>query len=366
MMIKRWIIGLLGAFLLTWVAGRLGVDSILVRVADPDLQAITLRPGDRLAWRSEGWGMTSVGPHGLPGWQPRDAELRVALWGDSQVEGFCVEDADKIHQQVISLASQSGDLDCDCLPLGRSGTDARDWRRRMPAVRTVLQPHRHVWLITDLEDLTSLANADSPSPVGPWAKASPSWVRVAAELRGEAFFAGAKRLLLDPDAGGLRRLDFSLGPRTEAIPDLKTTPQLKASPQLKAIPSEGQGVDGLSGGDGDLAASLVAEQLAELSKNFREPLLLVYAPGTPRIHHGWQATHPDDERFETLRGAMAARGIEVLDLRPDFLDLWDRERKLPRGFPNGTPGLGHLNRDGNRIVASRIVAWLRKARPPKP
>lgn len=366
MMIKRWIIGLLGAFLLTWVAGRLGVDSILVRVADPDLQAITLRPGDRLAWRSEGWGMTSVGPHGLPGWQPRDAELRVALWGDSQVEGFCVEDADKIHQQVISLAAQSGDLDCDCLPLGRSGTDARDWRRRMPAVRTVLQPQRHVWLITDLEDLTSLANADSPSPVGPWAKASPTWVRVAAALRGEAFFAGAKRLLLDPDSGGLRRLDFSLGPRTEAIPHREATPNLETTPNLGVI-SNGDtgGAVGRNAGGGR-AAEIVAEQLAELSKSFREPLLLVYAPATPRIHNGWQATHPDDERFETLCGAMAARGIEVLDLRPDFLDLWDRERKLPRGFPNGTPGLGHLNRDGNRIVASRIVAWLRKDRPPKP
>lgn len=340
MMIKHWIIGLLGAFLLTWIAGRSLVDSILVRVADPVLQAITLRPDDQIAWRSEGWGLTLVGPHGLPGWQPRDTDLRVALWGDSQVEGVCVDDVDKIHRQVITLAAQVAGIDCDCLPVGRSGTDARDWRQRMPIVQAVFQPRCHVWLITDLDDLTALADPAPLPPAGPWARESPAWVRVLAELRGEALFSGAKRLLLNPDTGGLRSLDFSLGPRTAPAPNAETT-------------ANSPGV-----GDGEPRLDMVTSQVAEVATSFGESLILVYAPATPRIHNGWQGSHPDDERFETLRDAISARGIEVLDLRPDFLELWNGERKLPRGFPNGTPGLGHLNRDGNRIVASRIAAAL--------
>ena len=343
----RWATGLLGAFAVTWGLGRFGVDSILVRDRDVALDTVSLRPGDRIRWRSEGYGDTLVGPHGLPGWTPREAGRRVLLWGDSQVEGLCLPDNQKLHRQVINLIGD--ELDCDVLPLAKSGTDARDWQAAIPPAKRLWSPDGHVWVITELNDLEAILEP-VPNPTAyRWNEPSPGFVRVAKRLGADAFFAGAKRLLLDPDTGGLRRLDFRLGPRS-------------GDSQASTRSGDGDYPIGMSEMTRGQRMVAVTRRLVELRRQIDTFWLIVFVPQGPTIDRGSATMHLDDYSLEDYVHAITAlndKGLVAIDMRDDFLSLWQNERRLPRGFHNGLPGAGHLNADGNRLIAAKIAEALR-------
>ncbi len=338
---RRWGIGILGSWVVVWLAGPWVLDSILVRVQDPALGISTLRSGDVVRWRSEGWAETSIGPHGLPGWQPRQASQRIILWGDSQVEGVCVDDPQKISNQVIAIADRQPMQPLDCLSMGRSGADAREWRDLLEAADALWHPNLHVWVVTELSDLATLAPVIGSELPQRQVVPSPAWVRLAATLRAEAIFAAGKRILRDPESGGLRRLDFRVGPRRTASQGESAEPVADSSH---------------SGGQDLELAQAVAAAIKTLAARFEQRLVIVYAPATPTLARPIATTHPDDAMFELTRDELRSGGVEVVDLRADFIELWQTQRRLPRGFHNGQPGSGHLNADGNRLIAQAIVA----------
>lgn len=353
----RWMTGIFGSWLIVWVLGPFLLDSILIRTYDPDLDVNTLRPGDVVYWRSEGWGTTRIGPHGLPGWQPRSPVVhdvqeagpdaagmlaKVVIWGDSQVEGVCVDDPQKIHSQAIDIAWQQYRMAIDCLPMGRSGSDARDWKDLLPNAQQLWSPDLHIWVVTELSDLTVAVSSEASAEYHRWKVESPRWVLLAKRLRAEALIAASKRVLRDPATGQFRKLDFSLGPR---------------SPVSSSVP------------EADVATTIahnerIAGQIADLVSQLREKLngrfAIIYAPDVPKFGSGWLAPHPDSDLFGSISSALHAEGVEVVDCRQDFVDLWRSQGKIARGFDNGMPTYGHLNPDGNRVVAEKIVAILKE------
>ncbi|MGV3486893.1 MAG: hypothetical protein ACO1RT_20930 [Planctomycetaceae bacterium] len=339
-MIRSWLTGLLGSWALVWIAGPWLVNSILVRSVNPELGAITLREGDLIRWRSEGWASTRVGAHGLPGWKPNDAQMRLVIWGDSQVEGFCVNDDDKIHGQIVQFTKAKFGRSLDCLPIGRSGSDAADWNRLLDNAEKRWHPAVHVWIVTELSDLLALAEVASTTLAADrWQSPSPTWVVWAKRLHAEAAFQAARNLLLDPTTGGLRSLRFSPG----RVPD--------------------RSVDGepRPAGDEDSQRSLplVRSRLAQTSRSLNGRLLLVYAPAVPRIMAGKVvAEHPDDPLWDTLESELTADAIAVVDLRQRFIEHWSEQGRFTRGFHNGTPSYGHLNPVGNRLIAEAIGEYL--------
>jgi len=384
--LKQWLIGLFGSWGIVWLLGPLILNSILVRVVDTDLDIITHRPNTVVRWRSEGHGTTLIGPHGLPGWQPRNEDLnphlvsgtispahdipRIVIWGDSQVEGFCVADSDKIHNQTIQIAaaesqSQKGadslrrgqktngndsfpkgqsplpigpqyQIALDCLPMGRSGSDARDWIEVMPRAERLWQPDLHVWILTDLSDLTIAVSASQGDPGSRWTMASPKWIRYAAAVRAQSLFAAAKRIFYDPSTDSRRRLDFSLGPRNLAVP----MPLVRPTEKLALS---------------DPTADLAAQMIMRLNEEYDHRLTVLYAPGTPRLMDGLVTEHPDDELWNEIHHRLRSQGIGVVDLRSAFINLWQTQTKVPRGFHNGMPSYGHLNPSGNRLVATGVI-----------
>lgn len=338
--IQSWAIGVAGSWLAVWLVGPLLLDTILIRTHDPQLQIDTLRPGDAIRWRSEGWATTHIGPHGFPGWQPRVTEAgetlrHVVIWGDSQVEGVCVPDDDKIHAQTIRLSngqSTTSNAVWDVLPMGRSGTDARDWRYLLPHVEQIVTADLHVWVITDLSDLTVVARDDAdPSWYGR-TQASPPWVIQARRWGAEAALIAGKRLLRDPDTGQRKQLDFRIGPRP-------TPPTVQPSLDSDSL-------------------AVVATWVAQVTAQSGGRLAIVYAPATPRIGDGLQLKHPDDAAFDELAQLLHQQSIPVRDLRPQFLAYWRQHHRFPRGFHNGIPSMGHLNAAGNEMVAAAIVDLL--------
>ena len=106
----------------------------------------------------------------------------------------------------------------------------------------------------------------------------------------------------------------------------------------------------------------VTRRLVELRRQTDSSWLIVFAPQTPTIDRGYRQTHPDDRAIARYVDAIAGlddEGLVAIDMRDDFLSLWQNERRLPRGFHNGLPGVGHLNVDGNRLIAAKIAQALR-------
>jgi hypothetical protein len=343
--LRQWLVGILGSWTLVWLAGPLVLNSILLRVLDPALGVNTLRPGDLVRWRTEGWADTRIGPHGLPGWQSRDAPRRIVLWGDSQVEGVCVDDAEKIHNQLITYAHDQLQLELDCLPMGRSGADARDWQDLMDEADPLWDPTLHVWIVTDLSDLLSLVPDQGFEPCRRWTVESPRWVKLAAKLRAEAVFAAGNRILRDPGTGDLRRLRFAVGP------------------QASSSGVSGQPFDPTHSSSAEQAsakADAVVAAVVELKHRYKERLAILYAPPTPTLGQPIAIEHPDDLLFDLIHLKLVAAGIEVIDMRESFVGLWFSQRRLPRGFHNGVPGYGHLNADGNRLIAQAIASLARE------
>jgi hypothetical protein len=355
---RQWLIGILGSWVIVWIVGPGLINSILVRTYEADLKVNTIRPGDVVRWRSEGWASTRIGPHGLPGWQPNrpggqtngesaspggHSPPRIVIWGDSQVEGVCVADEQKIHNQTIAIARRRDRIELDCLPMGRSGANSLDWQDLMPDADRLWRPDLHVWVVTDLSDLTDLASKDAAESYHRWTVESPRWVKFAAAIHAEALFEAGKRIFRDPLTGGIRRLDFSLGPRGATL-------------------SSGD-ANGDSNGDAlqnnETLAGAVATAVAELAGRFDGRLAILYAPATPRFAGGLKTDHPDDAAFDALRRRLREAAIPIADVRGDFIELWHTRTELPRGFHNGMPSYGHLNASGNRLVATAIVDLYR-------
>ncbi len=336
-LLALWFWGFVVATHITWVAARPLVDSILVRSWNPELEHTTLQPGQTVHWRSEGWGTTKIGDYGLPGFSPRDARQPqptvIALWGDSQVEGLCVDDAQKIHTQVEELAERNQGLSLQVLPCGRSGTDARDWIARTPNIERQFQPDLHVWLVTEIDDLEAVLRDTPPEP----SRAMSPWVSRLSAWHTEAFVAAGRNLVLDRATGQRRRLDWRLIPRSSPSPIIYPPP--KSDEELLELMQP--------------VASRISEHAAGLNK----PLVIVYAPAVPFLSSVVNETDLLAPKFSAFEASVASSQLTILDLRPALIDYYHSTGQLPRGFNNGFPGLGHLNVAGNQIVAQAIVDW---------
>jgi len=136
-------------------------------------------------------------------------------------------------------------------------------------------------------------------------------------------------------------LEFRLGPRSAppaGEPTDLAAPSLTIDQQRAAL------------------APTVAAAISEVAQQDRQRLVIVYAPATPSLSRPLSTAHADDPLFELISERLQAAEIAVVDLRDDFVRLWQTQRRLPRGFHNGQPGSGHLNADGNRLIAEAIVA----------
>ena len=136
---------------------------------------VTPPEGTAMRWRSEGYATTRFGPFGMPGrvagrrgsrgqldgagsegwrrplregrsegWR-RPLRVKIAVYGDSQVEGFSVADGDKI----FAMVERSSGGEVAAFPLSRSGDSLADWLRQVRFAEDVLDVDRHVFVIVD-------------------------------------------------------------------------------------------------------------------------------------------------------------------------------------------------------------------------
>lgn len=337
-LIGSWLVGILVGTALIGVTSPLFVRSYLPLQANETRGVWTL-PADRIyRWRSEGYADTRIGPLGMPGKRSvasRDRDvIRVALWGDSQAEGVCVADADKLFAQAERLAE--GTL--EVFPLARSGEDAADWLTQMPRVEAALDIDVHVMLVVDLEDLLTASEA----PLDPPSRSDVAAAQASLAARLPAFVIHAARhLLTEADETTPRRLRFAIGPLAEQ--------PLLESPSAAEEPLE--------------QSAVWRRELAAIRAASRLPILILYAPVAPQIVGGQVVVQRHaEEALRRMKTAAEEAGLHVADARAELLRSAAAGR-WPHGFHNGQFGTGHLNRVGNAVVASPLVDHVLKRIP---
>jgi hypothetical protein len=328
----NWVVGVVVGTALIAVTSPLFVRSYAPLHADSVRGVWTLPSGTTYRWRSEGYANTQIGPLGMPGktslGNPSDNKTRVALWGDSQAEGVCVDDEEKIFAQAERLSQGT----IEVLPLARSGEDVADWLTQFPAVEKELDIDVHVLLIVDLPDLLTTFEV----PVSPPSEADTAQAKAAIAAMLPAFvIQAARHLLTEEDGAKGRKLRFSVGP----------------------VPNGGKN-----------ASERVSDKkpdwlvpIADVRRATDRPIVLLYAPKSPQIIGGkvvMRDLAADD--FAKVQAAAAKVGVQVIDVRRELREsavagIW------PHGFHNGLIGSGHLNATGNRITASGLVDAIKVA-----
>ena len=342
-LIILWGVGFGVGTLLVGLTSPLFVRSYLPLQANSVRGVWTLPAGTTYRWRSEGYANSRIGPDGMPGKTAIDAsrpapDSRVALWGDSQAEGVCLDDSDKLFAQIARVSE--GKL--DVYPFARSGEDAADWVTQMAAVEKEFGIDQHVILVAELSDLLSAANAPIPPPSEDDVEAA----NRAIASRLPAFVIQAARFLLREEDGATpRKLRFSIGP--------VESPSIDAGPSEVAPESE---VD---------RGAKWRSPLAAIRSATERPITLLYAPLVPQIVSGdvrW--TDPEDADYQAVREQALQLGLKMVDARSSMRQSAEAGR-WPHGFHNGQIGVGHLNRFGNQRLASEVVDRLvRDDEPP--
>ncbi|TWU02247.1 SGNH/GDSL hydrolase family protein [Stieleria varia] len=342
-MIFRWLVGAVIGTTIIGLTSPWFIRSYLPLSASAERGVWVLEPGQTYRWRSEGYADTMIGPMGMPGRRSiapvqrnSSRSLRVALWGDSQAEGVSVTDQNKLFAAI----EQASNGNAVAFPLARSGENAADWVTQMPRVETALGIELHLLLIVDLEDLISATEAPLPPPSEQDAVAAKN----ALAKRLPAFvIQAARNLLTQSDGMTPRELRFAIGP-PEATPDAVDAKE------------PGDAIESMT----DASQSTVdwASVLKAIDDATTLPIAVVYAPKVPMIVSGRIVRQSDTaDEFETMKQVAASRGIHVIDVRNRLLESADAGR-WPHGFHNGQFGSGHLNADGNRVIAESLNEFL--------
>ncbi|TWU35807.1 hypothetical protein Q31b_52420 [Novipirellula aureliae] len=331
---RNWVLGgLVGTFLIA-ATSPLFVRSYLLFEIDSIRKVPVLVRGEHYRWRREGYATTRIGAMGMPGGpmvipqRTSDAELRIALWGDSQAEGVCVADSKKLHRQIQQLAEQAG-MQLTVLPLGRSGDDLSDWLSQIPRVDSKLDIDMHLILIAELSDLAVPVPEEESVP--DVELALPTNRSRIAEACPAFFIEAIRRTIRNPDDTP-RTLRFGVGPVADTLPH-----------------SESRQVGPKSGWK-TIAKSIEATT--------DERVLIVYAPNIPIGFSVGGDVAEEALSIQTLKNELEANGIGFVDTRGSLLRSAATNR-WPHGFHNGQFGVGHLNDVGYERIAADVVDFFR-------
>ncbi len=321
----NWIVGSMVGTAVIAITSPLFVRSYAPLHFDPAREVWTLPPGQSYRWRSEGYATTRIGPHGMPGRTglPEDSAktVRVALWGDSQAEGVCVADEDKLFAQADRLALDNGHS-IAFLSFARSGDDAAKWLPQFPLVERELGIDLHALLIVELADLRSASDIP-PRSSQPNANAARS--AIAAWL--PSFVIQAARYLITDADDRPRRLRFAIGPTGHPPTPVDTHRERVDWPRI----------------------------MTGIRAKTAQPIVILYAPLSPHVVAGTIVL--DDAQsapFTEMKRAAESQGMVVVDVRPG-LRASAAANRWPHGFHNGNIGSGHLNATGYHVIAERLV-----------
>ena len=91
-------------------------------------------------------------------------------------------------------------------------------------------------------------------------------------------------------------------------------------------------------------------------------IIIYYHPHLVLQEDGSALPQEDQGCLEAFASACAAAGVTFLDMTDAFLAAYDEAHILPHGFSNSAPGTGHLNPEGNALIAEALCAEILERR----
>jgi len=354
----RWCAGIVVGVLAYWVTALPFLNTPVQYVDDPELQTHIVRPGSAIDYRTEGWGTTHFGLHDVSGIGAGGIGAggiedftqfegpRIALWGDSFVEGFFVDDRDKPAQQVTRIWAESGRPPILTVGIARSGRTVADYYTLMPRYERLAEFRAHYILLHRMDDTVPDARSGfvmEPQPELLDRHKTPPHGRVrelVADLQLGPFVRLYSRTLGDAGLGG-RTLRLRPGP----------------VPAARARSTRDFLLD-VSGAPPVDAWRFLVRSLRDRTER---PVVFVYSPEVPWLDRG-QVRFDDPERdfVEPFAQVCREEGIGFLDVTEANRQLYRGRGLLPRGFNNGLAGTGHVNVAGIQVFAAAICRDLQE------
>jgi hypothetical protein len=101
----------------------------------------------------------------------------------------------------------------------------------------------------------------------------------------------------------------------------------------------------------------VLEKLSGIAAQQGYPLMILYHDAI--AVEGGSAFRQDDARLvEIFKSCCEKNGILFVDVTDRFITHYESTYELPYGYPNTTPGAGHLNTLGHRLIAEELAAAM--------
>jgi hypothetical protein len=295
---------------------------------------------EMVLWGKEGYGITQYEKWGEIRTPFRDTKKdnNVIVLGDSQTECLQVDDNQKFTSVAETVMHKDG-YGSDLHNLGRSGLAMADYISWIPPYRSLYHPKVIVVQLT-LPDFVESFHKDEFN----------------------YFIVGEdKRIELvhtyDLSSGFVQkaRAGYFFVPQIENLGSQRWDVMQGA---IGKIPSKNRNATGDISGkstDQETFAPELAEQQMKMLINVSDgvPLVVVLLPTAPYIAEGKiQMADPAHEQLKEFMQHFPE--VTIVDPLPEFQKLASSGR-LPRGFFNSTPGVGHLNKYGNEIVGELLA-----------
>jgi hypothetical protein len=103
--------------------------------------------------------------------------------------------------------------------------------------------------------------------------------------------------------------------------------------------------------------STVYNALSLIKSEYNGPIAILYHPEVT-IQSDGSMTIERSQTYDLFVKACETVGIDFLDMGDAFIEYYEEYYKLPYGFANTTPGNGHLNKNGHKIIADAILDYL--------
>lgn len=319
------------------------------RVHDDQL-GMVLQPG-RYTSSTEGYCRTMLGPHGMrtPKLGPKQPnEYRVLVLGDSFTEGFQVSDAALFtHQLEVQL--QRDRPHTTVINAGKSGLYPGDYIGLASFYQHEFQPDFTVIQLGESDvhqDLTGEGKLFAMRPQGDGFtlvkqdKGSPAPAR---EGRVKKLAKAVLALSLTRRVMEVKEL---LNTTTQAI---SPPAQAGSADKQKHLREQAAKIRWLAAGMKASYPRSVLLYVPELV--YYDPKLDLRDPAHPLYQV------PDFE--QNLNQDCASLGIPLLNMRRTFTEYYLRTLQPVHGFDNTTPGEGHTNALGHRLIAETLYQYLK-------
>lgn len=306
------------------------------------LLGVTFRPGTYV-FGTEGYCRAQLNSLGMRGPDPlavKPDQYRVLAVGDSFTEGFQVSDSALYTAQLQRILQRRPHKSAVVFNAGVSGRSPADYIALSSVYRKIYSPDAVVVQINEGDFMSDLLHPNSGN--------IHSIVRAGSGFRTEATGteqSGYVSKRLPPslrwttNLALTKNLEIRLG-------QLKSQSAAAAKGSKNAAKPEAFPQDMMD---------WVVVQLKHTYPN----VVLLYIPNIQFFSSDRAQTPLESQLERTCR----KHGVDFINVRADFLKHYERTKQLPTGFNNTSPGQGHTNGAGHRIMAQKLALVLeRKAK----